>query len=94
MYRIIGDRCSGKTSQLMLLAKETGAKIACSNPVAMRHKAEAYGIVGIEFVPYSELIKPYYDPEDNNKVLIDELEAFLHYCVRGEVLGYTLSNED
>lgn len=35
MYRIIGDRSSGKTSQLMLLAKRSGAAIACSNPLAM-----------------------------------------------------------
>ncbi len=31
MYRIIDGRSSGKTSRLMLLAKETNAAIACSN---------------------------------------------------------------
>jgi hypothetical protein len=36
MYSIIDSRGSGKTSRLMLLAKETGSKIACSNPIAMR----------------------------------------------------------
>ena len=38
MYRIIDGRGSGKTSRLMLLAKETGAAIACSNPWAMAVK--------------------------------------------------------
>ena len=40
MYRIIDGRGSGKTSRLMLLAKETGAAIACSNPWAMAEKAK------------------------------------------------------
>ena len=44
MYRIIDNRSSGKTSRLMLLAKETGSIIACMNPSAMRQKAYAYGI--------------------------------------------------
>ena len=35
MYRIIDNRSSGKTSRLMLLAKENNAAIACSNPSAM-----------------------------------------------------------
>lgn len=57
MYRIIDSRSSGKTSRLMLLAKETGAKIACNNPIAMRQKANAYGITGIDFISYSELFR-------------------------------------
>ena len=50
MYRIIDSRSSGKTSRLMLLAKETNSAIACYNPPAMRQKAYAYGITGIEFI--------------------------------------------
>ena len=57
MYRIIDSRSSGKTSRLMLLAKETNSAIACYNPPAMRQKAYAYGITGIEFIPYSDLFK-------------------------------------
>mgnify|MGYP003464479803 CR=1 FL=1 len=44
MYRIIDERGSGKTSRLMLLAKETGGVIVCSNPKGMAEKARAYGI--------------------------------------------------
>ena len=42
MIRILDGRGTGKTGRLMLLAKENGAKIACSNPHAMMEKARAY----------------------------------------------------
>lgn len=92
MYRIIDSRGSGKTSRLMLLAKETGAKIACSNPSAMRQKAYAYGITGIDFIPYSNLFNGAIDPED--KVMIDEIEVFVRDYIDGCLTGYTLSEDD
>ena len=92
MYRIIDSRGSGKTSRLMLLAKETGSKIACSNPIAMRQKAYAYGITGIEFIPYSDLFNGAIDPED--KIMIDEVEVLLNNYIDGSLTGYTLTNED
>lgn len=91
MYRIIDARGTGKTSRLMLLAKETGAIIACSNPSAMRQKAYAYGITGIEFIGYKDLFTDNYDEE---KIMIDELELFAKYCTETEIIGYTLTNED
>jgi hypothetical protein len=75
----------------MLLAKETGAKIACANPAAMRQKAYGYGITGIEFIPYSELFTGNYD-EDN--ILIDEMAIFVSNYIDGNLIGYTLTNED
>ena len=92
MYRIIDNRGSGKTSRLMLLAKETGAKIACSNPSAMRQKAYAYGITGIDFIPYSALFNGVIDPDD--KIMIDELELFIKEFIDGQFVGYTLSKDD
>lgn len=92
MYRIIDSRGSGKTSRLMLLAKETGAKIACSNPSAMRQKAYAYGITGIDFIPYSDLFNGAIDPED--KVMIDEIEILVREYIDGRLTGYTLSEDD
>jgi hypothetical protein len=91
MYRIIDSRSSGKTSRLMLLAKETGSVIACMNPSAMRQKAYAYGITGVQFISYSDLFTGEYD---SNKVMIDEIEAFVSNYMDGELTGYTLSNED
>ena len=92
MYRIIDNRGSGKTSRLMLLAQETGAKIACSNPSAMRQKAYAYGITGIDFIPYSDLFNGATDP--NDKIMIDELELFIKEFIDGQFVGYTLSKDD
>ena len=43
MYRIIDGRGTGKTSRLMLLAKENNGVIVCANPQKMREKAEVYG---------------------------------------------------
>ena len=91
MYRIIDSRSSGKTSRLMLLAKESGAIIACMNPSAMRQKAHAYGITGIQFISYSDLFTGEYDED---KVMIDELEVFVSNYIDGQLTGYTLSNED
>ena len=92
MYRIIDSRSSGKTSRLMLLAKETGAKIACKNPQSMEKKAiYSYGITGIDFISYSDLFTGKY-MHDN--ILIDEIECFVQNYTDGTLIGYTLSNED
>ncbi len=90
MYRIIDSRSSGKTSRLMLLAKETGAAIACSNPSAMRAKAYAYGITGIDFISYSDLFTGGW----NDNVLIDEIEDFVKQYTDAKLIGYSLTNED
>ena len=88
--RIISGRSSGKTKQLMLMAKEHGCLIACSNPNAMKQKAHSYGISGLVFVSYDELFKI-----NNEKVMIDEVEQFLQkYLPNLEILGYSLTNED
>ena len=90
MFRIIDGRSSGKTSRLMLLAKETDSAIACSNPSAMRQKAYAYGITGIDFISDSDLFNGGWDVN----VLIDELEEFVKQYVDAKVTGYSLTNED
>jgi hypothetical protein len=91
MYRIIDSRGSGKTSRLMLLAKETNSIIACVNPYAMREKAHAYGITGLTFISYEELLTQSWT--DYN-IMIDEMELFVKYQLSGILKGYTLSNED
>ena len=91
MYRIIDSRGSGKTSRLMLLAKETNSIIACVNPYAMREKAHEYGITGLTFISYEELLTQSWT--DYN-IMIDEIELFVKYQLSGILKGYTLSNED
>ena len=88
MYRIIEGRGTGKTSRLMLLAKENNAIFVCANPPAMRYKAEQYGLSGIEFVSYHEFVTSYYD----GNYVIDELEGFLAATMgKNNLVGYTLS---
>ena len=72
MIRVIDGRGTGKTSRLMLLAKEKNAIIACSNPNAMRIKSEGYGIVGINFISYYDYVNGNYPK--GSMVFIDELD--------------------
>jgi hypothetical protein len=90
MYRIIDGRGTGKTSHLMLLAKENNAIFVCGNPSAMREKAKYYGIDGIEFVSYHNFVTNVYD----GNYVIDELEGFLNAVMgKNKLIGYTLSIE-
>lgn len=96
MYRIIDDRGTGKTSQLMLLAKENNAKFVCASPRAMETKAHGYGIVGIEFMSYFDFVHS--KGEDIGPYVVDEFESLEKYfqgtyCGQGELIGYTLSKE-
>ena len=94
MYRIIDDRGTGKTSRLMLIAKENNAVFVCNNPEAMKVKANAYGIEGIKFMSYSDFTRSF-DPEITNYV-VDELEPFVKsvFSAGPELIGYTLSQND
>jgi len=94
MYRIIDDRGTGKTGRLMLLAKENDATFVCVNPEAMRVKAKAYGIEGLNFVSYGDFVHTF-DPDITNYV-VDELECFVKYIFASgpELIGYTLSQND
>ena len=90
MYRIIDSRSSGKTGRLMLLAKETNSAIACMNPLAMREKAYAYGITGLNIISYSQLFNGEYE----GNVMIDEIEEFVKQYIDCKLTGYSLSNEE
>ena len=99
MYRIIDNRATGKTSRLMLLAKENNGIIVCKDPGIMKDKAYRYGITGIDFISYSEFD---YDVSrshsfgtnyNNRPVFIDELDLYLQH-LGYNIQGYTISNED
>ncbi len=91
MYRIIDDRSTGKTSRLLLLAKESNGIVVCANPVTMREKAYKYGIVGVEFLSYEQYA--YTDNYDTTKpIFIDELELFLKKFDYN-ISGYTISKD-
>ena len=89
MYRIIDGRGSGKTSRLMLLAKESNGVLVCSNPWAMKAKAQAYGLTGFDIISYHDYLQHNYP--DGKNCYIDEIELFVKSL--GNLSGYTLSEE-
>lgn len=91
MVRIIDKRGCGKSSRLMLMAKENNAIIACSSPNAMHQKANAYGIVGLTFISYYDFYNHNY--EDGSLVYVDEIEGYLRF-LHPDFGGYSLTNED
>jgi hypothetical protein len=94
MYRIIEGRGTGKTSRLMLLAKENDAIFVCSNPDAMKYKASKYGIDGLTFISYGEYFV-HRNEYPHQKYVVDELENFLQAILfyNNDLIGYTLSVE-
>lgn len=92
MYRIIEGRGTGKTSRLMLLAKEHNGTIICANPYAMREKAHAYGLTGFDIVSYIDFVDGNYDT--TKPYFIDELEVFMKTIFDMNFEGYTLSLDD
>ena len=90
MYRIIDGKSSGKTSRLMLLAKEHNGVLVCANPYAMREKAHAYGLTGFDIISYSDYLNHNY--EFGKECFIDEVEAFLK-SLGNNISGYSLSLE-
>ena len=88
MYRIIDGRATGKTSRLMLLAKENDGIIVCKDPGIMRDKAYRYGITGIEFMSYREFIHSH----PTKPVYIDEVDLFLQ-SLNSYIDGYTISED-
>ena len=88
MYRIIDGRATGKTSRLLLLAKENDGVVVCKDPLIMRDKAYRYGITGIEFMSYRDFIHKH----PTQPVYIDEIDLFLQ-ALNINVDGYTISEE-
>ena len=95
MYRIIDNKSSGKTHQLMEIAKANNAVFVCSNPRAMEAKAHAYGIVGIEFIDYYAFLD-HVGKDIGGNYVVDEIEMLLHYMfgMNRNLTGYTLTNGD
>ena len=94
MYRIIDTRGTGKTSRLMLIAKENDAIFVCQNQNSMRQKAYSYGITGIEFIGYNECDKLNTEFFKGHKIVVDDLEMFINFIFNGvNLIGYSLSKD-
>ena len=97
---IIGGRSSGKTRKLLELAKENGnAVVICKNPYALARKAEAYGIFGLHFMGYGEVVNGIREEAVSGlvpgiTVAIDEIKEFFDYLLATDCIGFTLTEEE
>lgn len=96
---IIGGRSTGKTRKLLEHAKEKNAVVVCRSPVAMARKAEAYGIIGLRFISYGELIAAnnIYQDEDTQIVepfVVDEISDFLTELFGGPCIGFSQTEDN
>ena len=91
MKQIFDDRASGKTSRLILLAKEAGGIVVCRHPAAMKEKAIGYGITGVDFVSYQDYLD--FIVSNEKPVFIDELSCFWKY-IDPNFIGYSESKEE
>lgn len=93
MYRVIKPRGTGKTSELMHLAEETGATIVCANPRAFQVKAHEYGFNDdLQFISYDDYWNLNY-PVGKVKILVDELDGLLN-AYDDNIIGYCLTPDD
>lgn len=92
MIKIIDKRATGKTSRLILLAKETGAIIVCSEPKYIKLLANRYGIKDLDIISYGEYLGNGYD-YSNRKILIDEVDSLIQR-LPGNCIGYSISIGD
>lgn len=89
MNRIIDERSTGKTRQLLQYAHDNKLIVMCARPDRMRQKAIAYGLPGIECIQYTS-----YPDDIPGPYVIDELEQFMEYCMSTTAApfkGYTMT---
>lgn len=90
MIKIIDKPGTGKTSRLLLLAKENNGVVVCDNPTAMREKAYDYGLTGIDFFSYDQYICLDNEEFVDRPIFIDEIELFLKKF-NFDIKGFTLT---
>ena len=89
IIKITGNVSTGKTSRLLLLAKENNGIIVCKNTVRMSEKAHVYGLTGIEFISYDTYIENMKHIHSNTRpVYIDDMSEFIK-VYDSNVSGYT-----
>ena len=94
---IVGNSSTGKTRQLLEHAKAQGAMVICKNPSAMQAKARAYGIVGLSFASYDDLVRcnNIFDGETwiGQSFVIDEVADFLSEFFADPCVGFTQTED-
>lgn len=92
MIRIINKRATGKTSQLLLLAKESHGLLVCGTPAYVKELADRYGIQDVDIISYSKFLSETYEKKPGQPIFIDEIELFLKN-INKYIHGYTISEE-
>lgn len=93
MIRIIDDRDTGKTKELLKECSIDGGLFICEHPEKVFDKCKAYDIDSSKIIScgYNNY-KKYL--ELSNNVYIDEIESFVKYLLgNNNLLGYTLTKE-
>lgn len=94
---IVGNSSTGKTRQLLEHAKEQEAMVICKNPSAMQTKAQAYGIIGLNFASYDDLIRLNNIYDGNTWIgqpfVIDEVAEFLSEFFAEPCVGFTQTED-
>ena len=104
MYKLIEERGTGKTKQLMSEAYTNNGIFVCQNAIHMREKANAYGFTGLKIISFRDFIDDItehncyadvmirgYKDGDNSPIYIDELEGFMNYLCLNKFKGYTIT---
>ena len=93
MYKIIDKRGTGKTTRLLLTAKETGATfVACGLSIDyVKDLAKKYDIKGVKIITLSEFLyhlvyKVKQNQEHETKFVFDEIETLARAL---NIVGYT-----
>lgn len=93
---IMRGQGTGKTKELLLFAKENDAVVLTRNPYALREKAHAYGILGLDIYDYTTFDT---NPSvlNGRKVVFHKLdETLTDFCkyYNCNFSGATMSKED
>lgn len=102
MVRIMGDRCTGKSCQLILYAARLANAEKDKNVYLLGQSPEYYLLMAehemnlklpenLQFMPYSTINT--LSQDDDNIIVIDNIDTFLDkiYC---NVKGYTVNLQD
>jgi len=94
MKKVIGGQGTGKTRELIELARQENAVIVCETPERMIDKIHGYGYVGITCISYADYLALGIDRENapaGKKYVVDDVEAMLYYISKGTI-AFSVSN--
>ena len=91
MYKVIRDRDTGKTKELLKKCSETGGVFVCKHPEKIWDKCKAYDIDYTKITPIG--YNAIWDIVDDQLVYIDELESFISTYLNINLGGYSMTLE-